>query len=204
MPNGRMFSLTKISNNRLHHKSELGEFFLSSDRAVATFSKWKRLENIVSMVPSEKVDSFVRLTDTIGGIVIWPSNQIGNKLTINGERGFNRKIADRLDLTVECIRRYYLGVSSPLYDTLNRYKDFFDMFDSFKEYIDFFLLQDAVSEDYSSTVIAIPFDNFSSSPVPHDVDEYVKYMETTTKFIISRNTRISDLHCESESNNFLS
>ena len=32
LPNGKMFELTKISSNRLFHKSELGDFYLSSDR----------------------------------------------------------------------------------------------------------------------------------------------------------------------------
>ena len=193
LPNGQMFRLTKISNNRLYHKSDLGEFFLSSDRAVATFSNWKRFEQIVALVPREQLDTFVRLTDTLGGIVIWPSNQIKNKPTINAERGFNRKIADRLDLTIECIRRYYIGEKSPLYDLLSRYKDFFDLFGNFKGYIDFFLLQDAVSEDYLSVAIAPPFEKFTTTPIPHDVDEYFKYIEVTSKFITKRNMRISSL-----------
>jgi len=193
LPDGHMFRLTKISNNRLYHKSDLGEFFLSSDRAIATFSKWKRMEHIISLAPREQVDIFVRLSDTIGGIVIWPSNQINKRRTINQERGWNDKIADRLDLTIECIRLYYLGENSPLYETLNRYKDFFDMFGNFKGYIDFFLLQDAVSEDYSSVEIAVPFDNFRTSPIPDDVDEYFKYMEATSKFINKRNIRISSM-----------
>jgi len=193
LPDGHIFQLTKVSNNRLYHKSDRGEFFLSSDRAVATFAKWKRLEHVVSMVSKEKVEAFVHLSDTIGGIVIWPSNQINNMPTINAERGFNKKIADRLDVTLECIRRYYLGEHSPLFDVINRYNEFFNLFGNFKNYIDFFLLQDAVSEDYSKVKIALPFDNFNSLPVPLNVDEYCNYMETTSQFIKKRNMRISSL-----------
>jgi hypothetical protein len=192
LPNGHMFCLTKSNSNRLYHKSDLGEFFLSSDRAIATFSNWKRIEQIVSLVPREQVEEFIHLSDTIGGIVIWPSNRINNKPTINAERGWNRKIVDRLDLTIECIRRYYLGENNPLYDTFNRYKNFFDLFGNFKGYIDFFLLQDAVSEDYSSVKIAIPFDNFKTSSIPNNVDKYVKYMDVTSIFIRKRNKRISN------------
>ena len=190
LPSGQMFTLTKISNNRLYHKSELGEFILSSDRAVPTFSTWKRLEHIIAQIPREQIDKFVHLSDSIGGIVIWPSNQINKMATINAERGFNRKIVDRLDLTIECIRRFYLGESSPLDALLTRYKDFFDIFGGFKEYIEFFLLQDAVSDDYTSVNIAVPFNNFASSPIPNDVGEYVKYMEATSHFIKMRNLRI--------------
>lgn len=190
LPSGQMFNLTKISNNRLYHKSELGEFILSSDRAVPTFSTWKRLEQIIAQIPREQIDKFVHLSDSIGGIVIWPSNQINKMATINAERGFNKKIVDRLDLSIECIRRFYLGESSPLDALLTRYKDFFDIFGGFKEYIEFFLLQDAVSDDYTSVNIAVPFNNFASSPIPNDVGEYVKYMEATSHFIKMRNLRI--------------
>jgi len=195
LPNGNIFHLTKISQNRLYHKSELGEFFLSSDRAVATFFKWKSMEHIISLVPREELDTFVHLSDTIGGIVIWPSKQINNMHTINAERGWNDKIADRLDLTIECIRRYYYHEeNNPLYETLNRYKKFFDLFDNFKGYIDFFLLQDAVSDDYSTVNIAIPFDDFKTKPTPRNFDEYIQYMETTSKFVNKRNMRISSMY----------
>lgn len=196
LPNGHMFNLTNIGQNRLHHISDLGEFFLSSDRAVATFFKWENMEHIISQVSKEKLDTFVHLSDKIGGIVIWPSKQIKHMPTINSARGFSKgkEIADRLDLTIECIKRYYCHEeNNPLYDTLSRYKDFFDLFVDFKGYIDFFLLQDAVSNDYSTVNIAIPFDNFSTFPVPHNVDEYIQYMETTSKFVNKRNMRISSM-----------
>jgi hypothetical protein len=193
LPNGEMFTLTKVSNNRLYHKSDIGEFFLSSDRAIPTFSTWKRLQHIITLIPDEQVTAFRNLADKIGGIVIWPSNKIDNMPTINAERGFNSRIADRLDVTIECLRLYYQGKDSPLYSTLSRYRDFFDLFGSFKGYVDFFLLQDAVSEDYASVNIAVPFDNFYSSPIPHDVKEYLKYMDIISEFVKNRNMRISNL-----------
>ena len=45
-------------------------------------------------------------------------------MTINGARGFSRQISDQLDLTMECIRLYYLDLQSPLYETLKRYDSF--------------------------------------------------------------------------------
>ncbi len=188
-----MFELKKISKNRLYHKSELGEFFLSSDRAIPTFSKWKKLEYITSKIPKDKLDNFINITETIGGITIWPSNRIGERPTINGAKGINSKISDRLDLTIECIRRYYLGEKSPLYDTLKRYNNFFNLFGNFKGYIDFFLFQDAVTSDYSSVKIAPPFDDFVSVPVPKTVDEYLQYMKYTTEFVKARNDRVLGL-----------
>ena len=192
LPNGKMFELTKISNNRLYHKSELGEFYLSSDRAIATFSSWVKMKPIIDQVSAKELDDFIRLTDTIGGIVIWPSNKINGFQTINGARGFNRQIVDRLDLTIDCIRRYYLSESSPLYETFKRYDDFFQLFGDFKGYIDFFLLQDYVTEDYMSVKIAEPFDDFSSTPIPKTVDEYLLYMNATAGLIQLRNQRIDN------------
>ena len=192
LPNGKMFELTKISNNRLYHKSELGEFYLSSDRAIATFSSWVKMKPIIDQISAKELGDFIRLTDTIGGIVIWPSNKINGFQAINGARGFNRQIVDRLDLTIECIRRYYLGESSPLYETFKRYDNFFHLFGDFKGYIDFFLLQDHVSEDYSSVKIAKPFDNFNSTPIPKTVYEYLLYMNATAGLIQLRNQRIDN------------
>lgn len=100
------------------------------------------------------------------------------------------KIGDRLDLTIECIRRYYLGEDSPLYDTLQRYDSFFKLFESFKGYIDFFLFQDYVDSEYSSVNIASPFNNFNSSPIPNTVNEYMEYMNHTIELIHRRNKRI--------------
>lgn len=193
LPNGNAFTLIKISQNHLYHKSELGEFFLSSDRAIPSFKKLERLGHITSQIPKDDLEKFKQLTDTIGGIVIWPSNRIDNKMTINGVRGFNRRIGDRLDLTIESVRRYYRNECSPLYETFKRYSDFFLLFDNFKGYIDFFLLQDIVSDDYSTVKIATPFDDFNTSPFPSCLEEYLIYKHNKTKFIEARNTRIASL-----------
>ena len=79
-------------------------------------------------------------------------NRIDRKWTINQARGCLRRISDRLDLTLECIRRHYLGLDDPsrLGETLKLYSDFFALFESFRGYVDFFLLQDLVTDDYSA------------------------------------------------------
>jgi hypothetical protein len=192
LPNGQVFNLEKISSNRLYHNSSLGEFYLSSDRAITSFWKRKSFQHITTMLPPEKLKEFDQITDTIGGIFIWPSNRVGSRQTINGARGFNRMISDRLDLTIECIRLYYIGENSPLYETFNLYKDFFNLFTDFEGFINFFLLQDAVSVDYSEVKIAEPFDHFKTSPVPQNVDEFLQYMEKTIEFVNLRNKRISE------------
>ena len=78
--------------------------------------------------------------------MVFPGNQVDGKMTINGARGCHPRIRDRFDLTLECIRRHYLGEPSPLSDTLARYADFFGLFGDFAGYVDFFHLQDLVNE----------------------------------------------------------
>ena len=110
----------------------------------------------------------------------------------------NQKIADRIDLTLECIRRFYLRQGSPLMQTLERYTEFFTLFESFKGYVDFFLLQDLVTDDYSSVKFLHHFNNFESSPNPSTMDEYLKFKSNMLNFIIRRNGRIHEFACCSD------
>jgi hypothetical protein len=112
-------------------------------------------------------------------------------MTINGGRGWNSRIADRFDLTVECIRRHYLGKSSPLGDTLARYADFFDLFGDFAGYVDFFHPQDLVNESTSTVKFFTPFDDFTTSPLPGTLDAYLWYRQHAAEFVESRNRRIA-------------
>jgi hypothetical protein len=112
---------------------------------------------------------------TIGGTMVFPGNRIDGNQTINGARGFNRKIAERFDLTLECIRRHYLVQRSPLGETLARYRDFFVLFEDFRGYVEFFMLQDLVTEDCSAVKFFIPFHDFTYSSVRRDGDTYREY-----------------------------
>lgn len=191
LPNGEIFTLTKISRNRLYHKSYLGEFYLSSDRAIPTYFKYQNTKDVISQIPKDKLNKFINLTETIGAITIWPSNKVDRKPTINGAKGFEKKISDRLDLTIECIRRYYLGEDSPLFDTLKKYDNFFKLFNNFQGYIDFFLFNNYLNADYSVVKIAPPFDNFNSIPIPTTPEEYLSYMEHATNLVVARNQLIA-------------
>lgn len=193
LPNGKMFDLVKISQNRLHHASDLGEFILSSDRATSvTFAKNKCLLEVISKLPPDTLAAFSKLSDSIGGIIIWPAKRMRGP-TINQARGFGRTgrmLADRLDLTVECVRRYYLREPSPLNEVFERYSDFFRLFVDFRGWVNFFLLQDMVDDDYIAVKIAPPFNNFHTPSVPRNVEEYTLYMEHTVDLIRKRNARI--------------
>jgi hypothetical protein len=111
-------------------------------------------------------------------------------MTITGARGINHKIQDRFDLTLECIRRFYLKESSPLSDPLERYSQFFNLFDDFNGYVDFFHLQDSVEKDYSEVKFWHLFNNFDYSPLPKNIDEYQSYKIRVIDFIKARNQRM--------------
>ena len=191
LPNGSLFSLDDSKNKAyLYHQSELGEFYLSSDSAIHTFSKWKSMAHIISQLKEGEVESFRSIGYTMGGMIIFPGNRVDGKNTINGARGFHPLIKDRIDLTLECIRRYYKNEKSPLTDVLTRHADFFSLFNNFQGYIEFFLLQDLVEEDFSGIRFLMSFDDFKTPAVPKTIDSYLSYKDITIKFINNRNQRI--------------
>jgi len=190
LPGGAMFSLFETPPHYLHHKSGIGEFFLSSDSVIPTFTRYKRLSSLIDQIPQDELDAFYNIGYTIGGMMIFPSNRINGKNTINADRGFNSKIRDRFDLTLECIRRHYGHEKSPLMDTLVRYGDFFALFEDFRGYADYFLLQDLVSKDYSSVNFFTPFNDFRSYILPSTVEDYQSYRQLSINFIKARNNRI--------------
>lgn len=191
LPNGRQFGLDDtVPGAYLHHGSELGEFFLSSDSVIPTFTRWKSLKHITGLFAEEENEAFRAIGYTIGGMMVFPGNRIDGKNTINGARGFNRKIADRFDLTLECIRRHYSDESSPLGDTLARYRSFFTLFDDFMGYVNFFMLQDLVAAECSAVKFFMPFDDFKTSSVPNDRATYTEYRRLSIEFVTARNRRI--------------
>ena len=190
LPNGTVFELNDtVPKAYLHHHSEAGEFFLSSDAITHSYKNTKSMLPILSQLPSEYIENLFKSGSTIGSYIVFPSKRIDRKMTINGARGTSAKIKDRFDLTLECIRRHYANEQSPLGETLQRYSAFFCLFETFKGYVDFFLLQDLVLDDYSSVKFYLPFDNFERSALPQDVDEYLSYRELVLDFVSARNKR---------------
>ncbi|WP_251979220.1 DUF6994 family protein, partial [Salinibacter ruber] len=111
---------------------------------------------------------------------------------MNQARGMHPAIADRIDLTLECVRRHYIGREpSPLSDVLEAYGDYFALFSGFEEFVDFFYLQDLVTVDRTAISFFLPFDGFGSPAVPLDVDQYVSYREATLAFASARGERMA-------------
>jgi hypothetical protein len=192
LPGGAQFELSdKHPKTYLHHRSELGEFSLSSDLIGITYRGIKKVSSVVDKFASEEIEAFYHQCCTIGAFIIFPSNRINMKMTINGARGCSSRIGDRFDLTLECIRRHFAGEKSPLDETLERYSSFFDLFESFEGYVDFFLLQDLASPDYQSIRYFMPFEDFDATPFPQDRETYEVFMSRTKDFVTKRNSRIS-------------
>jgi hypothetical protein len=190
---GTSFDLTDTTPGvYLHHRSGLGEFFLSSDSVIPTFTRWMRLKPITEQLPESENEAFRAIGYTIGGMMVFPANVIDGKPTINQARGFNGKISDRFDLTLECIRRHYLNTGSPLADTLSLSADFFALFGDFRGYVSFFLLDDLVTNDFGLKFF-MPFDDFRPPSVPSDVRTYIEYRRRSIEFIEARNHRIRQL-----------
>jgi len=179
-----------VLDDQLKNTSDIGEFWFSSDSIIHTFSYWPSYQHIIRQIDPELIQDFYYKSYTIGGMIIFPATKVDGKATINGARGMNKKISDRIDLTLECIRRYYLGVSSPLYDCLNRYDSFFDLFGDFRGYVDFFLMNDLVNDDDSIRFFH-PFEEFGKNVLPATAEEYNRYRENCLQFIDSRNNRIN-------------
>lgn len=181
----------------LHHQSQEGELWLSSDAVVPTFKRQASIQPILSQIPAEEFESFYSLGYTIGGMMVFPAVRVDRHMTINGARGCHPRIRDRFDLTVECIRRHYRNEPSPLAGTLARYADFFRLFCDFRGYVEFFLLQDLVTEDCSAVRFFAPFDDFRTSPLPGSVSQYLEYRNLAMRFIEARNCRVSEF-CDRE------
>lgn len=185
LPNGE----TMVLSDNLNWK----DFWFSSDSILHGLIGWESYKDITFKADQELVNEYVKEDYYISGEIIFPCYRVAGTQTINQARGCNQRIRDRIDLTMECIRRYYLGETSPLYKCLSGYKSFFDLFVDFKGYTDFFYMQDMVSDDYSSIKFLTWFDDFNSTfPLPRTVDEYNEYLLHVIEFNRARNKRIAE------------
>ena len=188
LPNGSYMRLTEgVGANYLTWDN----FRFGSDVIITSF-RFVRNRNMIEQVANaiddwhSYIEGYMRKSYTIGGEIIFPKM----RGSINQSRGCNPYIKDRWDLTLECIRRFYRNENSPLYDTLIRNKQFFDLFVDFKGYVDFFYLQDCVSADYNSVNFWLGDGNFEINPLPKTVTDYLTYIENELIFVENRNNRI--------------
>ena len=191
LPSGEFFDLRDDRHGSyLFYSSPSGDFSLGSDAITHSYKNQMKKKWLTTQIPEVVQDLFDR-GSTIGAYLIFPNNQIDRKSTINQARGILRLIDDRFDLTLECIRRYYINEPSPLKETLRRYASFFELFESFECYTEFFLLNDLVDQQ-GNIRFYLPFDDFQSPPEFRDVENYFTYRDQVVGFINARNRRIEE------------
>lgn len=198
LPNGKSLQITTANNKYLLGTCEDKSIDLSSDSIINSLTKPLKNNKNTSFIINEcssEAEQVRKVGSTIGGFLLFPRKKIDGKLTINAARGFNRKIVDRFDLTLECIRLHYLQLDSPLKSDLERYSEFFSLFTDFKGYVQFFLLDELVNDSYTEIKYFTNFSQvFLNSPLPKDKAEYLIYSENLLKFVGSRNERIKRWH----------
>lgn len=173
----------------------------SSDTLVNGY-RWERIKKNVLDPLAEELgleeyrkmqETFIRTAYTIGGMIIFPRRE--RAASINCARGLRTDISDRVDLTIECIRRYFFKEKNPLFDVFEKNNNFFSLFGTgiagFKAYTDFFFLNDIVSQDYMTVDVFIGKNDFSQSPAyPQSKEEWLIWKEKSSAFIKARNNRI--------------
>ena len=191
LPSGRVLDLRDdLTNSYLYHESEHGVFYLGSDAITHSYRNHKdeKKRDLIKQVQLEANELF-EIGSTIGAYLLFPNKQINRQPTINQARGVNAFIDDRFDLTLECIRRHYLRIPSPLSSALTRYQPFFELFGNFKGYVDFFFLNDLLDKN-DRIKFYLPFDEFNSKPRFNSKEDYRIYKEGVSAFVTGRNARI--------------
>lgn len=191
LPSGELFDLQANRHDTyLFYDLPAGGISLGSDAITHSYKHQAKKKWLTTRIPDVVQDLFDR-GSTIGAYIIFPNSQIDRNHTINQARGMNHLIDDRFDLTLECIRRFYIDEPSPLTETFARYASFFELFESFECYSQFFLLDDLLDQQ-GHIRFFLPFDHFQSPPEFRDVEDYMVYRDNVVDFISARNSRIED------------
>ena len=161
--------------------------FVNSKRRVNGNYEYKIIEEYGECV-QELIKEYRDTDYTIGSSIIFPVSIEGDKIgwTINIARGISFKVHDRIDYTLECIKRFYEGNDeNPLSKALEKNKDFFDLFNDFYDYVDYFFLNDLIDSNgnVKSFTDVIDF----SRAFPMTEEEYKKYINNTMGFVKKRN-----------------
>ena len=202
LPIGEYLELEEIDSN-LVYRFNMQTLRFSSDSISNSYIGTRKIGHFKELIPQSEFEEFRDKGSTIGGYIIFPSARVDGKMTINGARGFNTKIADRFDLTLECIRLHYQRRENPLDGTFNTPVNsfFFSLFKDFKGYVDFFLLQDLTDIQYEKVSFFTQIEKpFEKSPVPETAAEYREYKRATLEFVSRRNQRINGSNGPLEAN----
>lgn len=221
LPDGTGLELTQQGRGLLDAGTGL---YLSSDAAVPVWERWREVqgfhaetEHLLQEARGGTIhDLGWRLYD-MGGFVLFPGFQVGKNLwTINQAKGCTRqRIADRLDLALECVRLYYAILPkygpqeplpikynriNPLGSVLHRYRSFFEIFGSFENYVAFWLLDDLVTPTADGPRVRFhlrapgatgEYDFESERALPTAAEQYLTYLLDADDFVERRNRRMA-------------
>ena len=167
-----------------------GDLYFGSDSITTSFrhGSFPLIEEIEKLPRyRERMEAYIHKTYTIGGMMIFPVH----RYSFNQARGMNKKIHDRWDLSLECIRRFYAGEASPLSKQLESDAVFYELFIDFKGFVQYFYLQDCVTEDFKVRMW-MEGEPFERSAFPQSVEEYCEFIRKEVDFVEKRNRRIND------------
>jgi hypothetical protein len=193
LPDGAMFDLEPVRRRGsylLRHPAPGGDLFLSSD-ILANSSK-RPCHDLYQQVPEDVRARFHSVGLSIGGRLIFPAERVDGMQTVNQRRGTHPRVRDRFDLTLECIRRHFVGEPSPLAPVLQAHASFFQRFVDFRGYVSFFLLDDLLDER-SAVRFYLPFSDFEGRVLAKSLAEYRQFLDRQVEFVEARNARISSL-----------
>ncbi|MFB9651924.1 DUF6994 family protein [Pseudarthrobacter oxydans] len=172
-----------------------------SDAITSSYTGWVKakkprsralVEAIAGLNPEQRA-LYLDPPYTIGSAMIWPVRS-KDFHTVNRVRGRNILIADRMDLTLECIQLHYAGEAGhPLEKATTAYKDFFELFGTFKGFVEFFHFQDLIKpgSDYQKIEYFLKPNNFERAATPATTDEYIEYRDNVLAFIKKRSERMA-------------
>lgn len=176
----------------LTHDSSLRSFRASSDTIASLHERY--VPSLWKGLSPQDQERYRRAFYTIGGFIIFPRHSN----SLNQQRGWDRSISDRFDLTLECIRRHYLGLHpNPLGGVLASDAAFFRLFGvgqaGFAAYVDFFHLQDLVAGNAIKWFDGSADDTwlFSNIALPSSADAYRRHLDNVLEFVTARNERIA-------------
>jgi len=174
-----------------------GAHRVSSDTIATTHSNYQRLgaSQLWEALDEHERLRFDRLFYTIGGFIIFPTRP----QSLNQRRGTGGAVADRFDLTLECIRQHYIGLgNNPLADVLSVDAAYFRLFGQgaagFATFIEFFHLQDLATADAVRWLDGRVGGEwrFDRPALPQTLDDYRKYLANVADFVAARNARIRE------------
>jgi hypothetical protein len=172
---------------------------LSSDTIANTHRNYRRRQINVfwDALPAADQLQYDRGFYKIGAFIVFPCHPN----SMNQRRGTHPQIDDRFDLTLECVRRYYEGITAsdrnPLGAVLLSYSAFFDLFgqgvQGFNSYVEFFYLGDLIAGGQIRWFDDFDGDErtFVESPLPKSQTAYVRYLDNVLNFVDSRNRTIA-------------